>query len=504
MDNLWNKAKEGIRRQVSDQEFSIWIDPIRYVSCDRECLTLGVPNQFHQTMIERHYLAPIMASLQESSDFYGEIAIAVNDKKVDPSWDFPEGESGLISETSSGVANDQGEQSGEILATAEAADKLAPLPKQPLPSYSELIQNNIRKNEEKRRQREIDQLNDAAAEVKPQAFNPKYTFDNFVVGECNRFVHAASFAIANNTANYNPLFIYGGVGLGKTHLLRAIGNAFLAKNPRMKVFYLSSEMFTNELIKSIRENSMHLFREKYRNSDVLLIDDIQFIEEKERTQEEFFHTFNTLYESNKQIAIASDRTPKNFTQLQERLRSRFEWGLIADIQPPDLETKIAILEKRAREFQLHLPDDVKFYIAANIQANIRELVGSLMRIGALSDLENRRIDIDLVKEVLTLANDAADLSIEAIQARVCKYFKIGTEDLLSSVRNKEVVLARQIGMYLARELTKESFPAISIKFGRKDHTTTIHACKQVRKKMMESREFAKMVTGLEKELKNFK
>ena len=314
------------------------------------------------------------------------------------------------------------------------------------------------------------------------SLNPKYTFETFVIGNSNRLAHAASVAVAESPAKaYNPLFIYGGVGLGKTHLMHAIGHYILKQNMRSKVVYISSETFTNELINSIRDDRNNEFRSKYRNVDVLLIDDIQFIAGKESTQEEFFHTFNSLYEANKQIIISSDRPPKEIRTLEERLRSRFEQGLIADIQPPDLETRIAILRKKAKSENLSISDDVMLLIAKKIHSNIRELEGALIRVVAYSSLTNGEINEELANEALKdiLSNSKPKkVTPSAIKDVVGNYYNIKIEDFNAKKRNKSVVLPRQIAMFLCRELTDLSLPRIGEEFGR-DHTTIMHAYEKI-------------------------
>lgn len=313
--------------------------------------------------------------------------------------------------------------------------------------------------------------------------NPRYTFDTFVIGSNNRFAHAASLAVAEAPAKaYNPLFIYGGVGLGKTHLMHAIGHYVLNHSPSSRVVYISSEKFTNEFINSIRDNKTIQFRNKYRNVDILLIDDIQFIAGKEQTQEEFFHTFNALHEANKQIIISSDRPPKEIPTLEDRLRSRFEWGLITDVQPPDLETRIAILRKKAIADNLDVPNNVLVYIANRVDTNIRELEGALIRVVAYSALMNQPITIELAKEALkdivTTSRPKA-VSIQEIQQEVCNYYRLRIEDLKSKKRTKTVAFPRQIAMYLCRELTDYSLPKIGEDFGGRDHTTVMHAHEKI-------------------------
>lgn len=335
--------------------------------------------------------------------------------------------------------------------------------------------------------------------------NSKYTFDTFVIGNSNRFAHAASLAVAEAPAQaYNPLFIYGGVGLGKTHLMHAIGHYILNQDPKTNVVYVSSEKFTNELINSIRDDRNVEFRNKYRNVDVLLIDDIQFIAGKERTQEEFFHTFNALHDANKQIIISSDRPPKEIPTLEDRLRSRFEWGLIADIQPPDLETRVAILKKKANMENINVPNDVMLYIATEIQSNIRELEGALIRIVAYSSLTNKEITVDLAEEALKdiISSSAPKIiDIDMIKEAVSKNFKIKMEDFTSKKRTRSIAYPRQIAMYLSRELTDLSLPKIGEEFGGRDHTTVIHACDKISKDIEEDPNFKKRIEGVVKEIK---
>lgn len=335
--------------------------------------------------------------------------------------------------------------------------------------------------------------------------NPKYTFDSFVIGNSNRFAHAASLAVAEAPAKaYNPLFIYGGVGLGKTHLMHAIAHYTLSQNPNAKVVYVSSEKFTNELINSIREYKNEEFRNKYRNIDVLLIDDIQFIAGKEGTQEEFFHTFNALHEANKQIIISSDRPPKDIPTLEDRLRSRFEWGLITDIQAPDLETRVAILRKKANIENIIVSDDVMLYIATQIQSNIRELEGALIRVVAYSSLTNAEVTEELAEEALKdiLSNNKAkEVTVETIKQSISKNFNIKMDDFITKKRTRAIAYPRQIAMYLTRELTDLSLPKIGDEFGGRDHTTVIHAYDKITNDIEEDVNFKNKLDDIIKELK---
>jgi chromosomal replication initiator protein len=334
----------------------------------------------------------------------------------------------------------------------------------------------------------------------PNQLNPKYTFESFVVGESNRFAHAASLAVAEASGKaYNPLFIYGGVGLGKTHLMQAIGHFVLKNHPDYRVVYVSSEKFTNELINAIRFNRTPQFRDTYRNVEVLLIDDIQFFAGKESTQEEFFHTFNSLYESGCQIVISSDRPPKEIPTLQDRLRSRFEWGLITDIQAPDLETRIAILRKKASIEGWHLPNDVMVNVANQINSNIRELEGALIRIIAYGSFHNKQITWDLANEVLKdviSSSKSGRVSIPIIQQAVAEFFNIEIEDMKAHRRTKNVTYPRQIAMYLVRELTDYSLPKIGEEFGGRDHTTVIHSYEKIQELIKNDAEVDRIIKNL--------
>lgn len=333
--------------------------------------------------------------------------------------------------------------------------------------------------------------------------NPKYTFDTFVIGNSNRFAHAASLAVAEAPAKaYNPLFIYGGVGLGKTHLMHAIGHYIVSQGQKLSVVYVSSEKFTNELINSIRDDRNNEFRNKYRNVDVLLVDDIQFIAGKESTQEEFFHTFNALHEANKQIIISSDRPPKEIPTLEDRLRSRFEWGLIADIQAPDLETRIAILKKKAKIENISVPNNVMLYIATKIKSNIRELEGALIRVVAYSSLTNKEITEELAKEALKdiISNKPKEITVELIKSIVSKNYSIKMDDFNSKKRTQAIAYPRQIAMYLTRELTDLSLPKIGDEFGGRDHTTVMHAYNKIEKEIEDNEDFEEKIDTMLKDI----
>jgi chromosomal replication initiator protein len=329
--------------------------------------------------------------------------------------------------------------------------------------------------------------------------NPNYTFENFVVGSCNQFAHAASTAVTKNPAkSYNPLYIYGGAGLGKTHLMNAIGHFIILNDSGMKVLYITTEQFMNDLINHLQYGKILSFRQKYRNVDVLLMDDIHYLSGKERTKEEFFHTFNHLYDSQKQIVISSDCPPKEIPHLEERFRSRFEWGLIADLKPPDIETRIAILKKKSELEGVALPESVALYIADKVHSNIRVLEGYLRRVIAFASLKGEKIDLDLTKEALRSLLDSAStvVTIEKIQKIVCHQFKIKPSQLKSKNNSPKVAFPRQVAMYLSKELTKASLPEIGKKFGGKHHTTVIHSIRKIEKMHNEDPEFNKEINNL--------
>ena len=338
----------------------------------------------------------------------------------------------------------------------------------------------------------------------PVGLNPRYTFDTFIVGPSNQFAHAACRAVAEAPSrSYNPLFIYGGVGLGKTHLMHAIGQYVLQHHRDYKLTYISSERFMNEMINAVRYDRILDFRERYRSVDVLLVDDIQFVSGKEGTQNEFFHTFNALHDAQKQIVISSDRPPHDIPALEERLRSRFEWGLIADIQPPDIETRIAILKKKAETEVIPLPDSVAMYIASRIKSNIRELEGSLIRLIAYASLTGRGLTLDLAQDVLrnVLDHDDRAITIEQIQKFVAEYYQLKLADLKSRNNSKSIAMPRQVAMYLCKQLTQASLPEIGRSFGGKHHSTVIHSIKKVEELRKKNPEFDTLMSTLQESVK---
>jgi chromosomal replication initiator protein len=455
LDHIWKKTLENIKEKITNPSFNTWFSETKAVMTTAENqLVLQVPNNFIQEWIESQY-----------TDLIEEILTDLTGNK----WSL-------------------------ILLTPEEVKK-----------FKENKKNSTDKKEEKSEitvANENTEENNVESELKQNGFNPKYTFDTFVVGNSNRFAHAASLAVAEAPAKaYNPLFIYGDVGLGKTHLMQAIAHFILKNNPDYKVVYVSSETFTNELINSIKDDSTVDFRDKYRNIDILLVDDIQFLAGKERTQEEFFHTFNTLHESNRQLIISSDRPPKEIPTLEERLRSRFEWGLITDIQKPDLETRIAILRKKADIENLTIPNEVVIYIANKIQSNIRELEGALVKVIAYSSLVDREIDVDLAREALKdlvnkKKNESIEVNIERIKKIITDDYNLRMEDMQSKKRTQNIAFPRQIAMYLSRELTDFSLPHIGDEFGGRDHTTVIHAHNKIQEKIENENDFSNKIERL--------
>lgn len=440
---LWNATLDQMKEKISKPSFETWLKATKAHSLDEDTLTIIAPNEFARDWLENQYQTLIKETLVE-----------VTGSELKTKFIIPETKE-------------------ESLEDVKLSSKV--------PDTKD------------------------GEESPTSMLNSKYTFDTFVIGSGNRFAHAASLAVAEAPAKaYNPLFIYGGVGLGKTHLMHAIGHYVLDHNPNAKVVYITSEKFTNEFINSIRDNKAVNFRNKYRNVDVLLIDDIQFLAGKEQTQEEFFHTFNTLHEESKQIVISSDRPPKEIPTLEDRLRSRFEWGLITDITPPDLETRIAILRKKAKAEGLDIPNEVMLYIANQIDTNIRELEGALIRVVAYSSLINRDINASLAAEALKdiIPNQKPKvITIEDIQEAVAERFNIRLEDFPAKKRTKSVAFPRQIAMYLSRELTDFSLPKIGEEFGGRDHTTVIHAHEKITNMLDKDQQLQQELDEIREQLK---
>ena len=420
-NNIWEQVLACIETKVNRHSFLTWFKPTAFVADAPHTITVRVPNLLFRDWLAKHYAAVIDEALAETG-------------RSDSAIDF--------------VVDDR--------ATPAPAEPVAPPP--PAPAV------------------------DQPPITSPAGLNPRYTFDTFIVGPSNQFAHAACRAVAEAPSrSYNPLFIYGGVGLGKTHLMHAIGHYVLTNAQGLTLTYISSERFMNEMINAVRYDKILDFRERYRSVDILLVDDIQFLAGKEGTQTEFFHTFNSLYDSQKQIVISSDCPPHEIPALEERLRSRFEWGLIADIQPPDLETKVAMLKRKAEAEAVPLPDDVAIYIAGKIKSNIRELEGSLIRLIAYASLTGREISLPLAQEVLkkVLGHEDKAVTIDQIQKFVSEFYQLKFGDLKSRNNAKSVAMPRQIAMYLCKALTNASLPEIGKSFGGKHHSTVIHSIRKI-------------------------
>ena len=483
---LISSILHAVERRVNPLSFATWFGPVSLARDDERTLVVQVPNETYRHWISTNYADVLEESLEE-----------LDLKDVSIAYQIDDGRSGSNSGngdqpgsvTPSNARSDAtGHRTGPStgVASAGASSQLAQVtqpdeppserPSGPLPSMK---------------------LMDL--EPAELSLNTKYSFDTFVVGSCNQFAHAASQAVAEAPAKtYNPLFIYGGVGLGKTHLMHAIGHAIKSRNRHLKLSYISSEKFMNELINAIRYDKTLSFREKYRSIDVLLMDDVQFLAGKERTQEEFFHTFNALYDGQKQIVISSDCPPREIPTLEERLHSRFEWGLIADIQPPDLETKVAILKRKAEIERIKLPDNVALFIASKIKSNIRELEGSLVRLVAYASLNGRDLDMDLAQEVLKsfIEDDGRTITIEVIQRTVADHYGLRVADLKSKNNARSVAVPRQVAMYLCKHLTKASLPEIGREFGGKHHTTVIHSVNKITDLYERESDFHRLINSL--------
>ena len=440
----WEKILAQMKGEVSDQVYETWLRPLRFVTREGMTVFLATPHKFFKQWIEENHLPRIeeIARKELGEDVTVEIVVGGEEEALPP-------------------------------------------PVTPT-QYLQLPQEAVTRTR-----------------TVYGPLNIRYTFDRFVIGTGNQFAHAASVAVANDPGNsYNPLFIYGGVGLGKTHLLHAIGNEAQAKQPRLRVCYIPAEKFTNDLITSIRTNRMPEFKERYRNVDILLMDDVQFIAGKTRTQEEFFHTFNDLYSSRKQIVVSSDKFPKEIPDLEERIQSRFEWGLVADIQPPDIETRVAILNRKAEAESIALPEDVALFLATVVKSNIRELEGYLIRIGAHASLTRREINLDLARAILAplIVTAKREISPDAILKTVAEHYGVKVTDLRSERKHKSVAGPRQMAMYLMRELTDCSFPDIGQRFGGRDHTTVMYAVKKIEKNLADDVSLRGTVDSLRKKI----
>ncbi|MDI6801211.1 MAG: chromosomal replication initiator protein DnaA [Thermodesulfovibrionales bacterium] len=440
LEDIWEKCLLKIAEKVGDSTYELWFKPTKLIQLKDKTAIIEIPNRFFKDWIEDYY--PVIIS--ESMEGLLRYPIAIKFK------------------------------------TAEKED-----------ASLKRLDSKLENRRSKLASRGI-------------YLNPKYTFSTFIAGPSNQFAHAAASRVGENPGYaYNPLFIYGGVGLGKTHLMNAIGNAIVDKNTSTVVCYMSTEQFTNEVVSAIRHQKMGEFKDKYRNVDVLLIDDIQFISGKATTQEEFFHTFNSLYEKQHQIVVSSDRAPLEISDITDRLRSRFSMGLIADIQPPEIETKVAIIYKKAEMDRIAIDDDVAYFIATKIKSNIRELEGCLIKLGAHASLTGMPINIEMAKNVLKdlISREDRPVTVELIQKVVCEYFGIKTQDIKARKRTKEIANARQIAMYLSKQYTHLSLSEIGRNFGGKDHATVIYACKQVEDRRRADENLNKSIENLVRRIK---
>jgi chromosomal replication initiator protein len=438
--NPWARILDALEKKINRHSYETWLKPTRFSHCDERNIYVRVPTQEFKNIGER----------------YGD----------------------LISEALDGLE-----------MGFEDVIFVAPDPEQPKPPQAT---HGAPSGSQSR----FDF--DGAAQL-----NPKYKFDDFVVGSGNQFAHAAARAVGERPSKaYNPLFVYGGVGMGKTHLVQAIGHEIKRSQPQRSIRYLTSEAFTNEMINSLRYERMSSFRDKFRTVDVLIIDDIQFLSQKERTQEEFFHTFNALHEAQRQLVIASDRPPKELAEIEDRLRSRFEWGLIADIQPPDLETKVAILQKKADSDNITVPLDVALFIASNIRSNVRELEGAYIRLVAHSSLTGREISLNYAQEVLKqfIDQQVRKVTIESIQKAVAEQFGLRLPEIKQKNNSRAIVYPRQIAMYLAKHMTDCSLPEIGRQFGGKHHTTVLHSIEKIEEKRKEDKDLNRMLNKLTEQL----
>lgn len=440
LEDIWNSSLSKIEEKVGSSILDLWFRPIKLSQIKEQQITVEIPNRFFKDWTEDNY---------------------------------PD----IIGETIGGILG------YPVTIRYRIAEKVDPDVKK--------MDMRLENRRQKLASRGI-------------YLNPKYTFENFIIGPSNQFAHAAAKKVAEVPGRaYNPLFIYGGVGLGKTHLITAIGNAVIDKSPEISVIYVSAEQFTNEVVSAIRHEKMGELKDKYRNVDLLLLDDIQFIANKTQTQEEFFHTFNAIYEKQKQIVISSDRPPKEIGAVTDRLRSRFSMGLIADIQPPELETKVAILQKKSEMEKIHIPEEVAYYLASKVKSNIRELEGCLIRLGAQASLTGRPINKDMAKYILQdlIEEDEKPVTTDLIQKTVCEHYALKLSDMKAKKRTKEVALPRQIAMYLSKQLTNLSLSDIGKNFGGKDHATVIYACKQVEEKRAKDEAFNRMIENLLRKIK---
>ena len=441
MEKIWKSCRVELKKTLGETSFDTWIAPLNLKTSTDKTLILEAPDSFFKNWVESNYLPKILGAIKDTGHGNIEVKLEVNTTLLK-------------------------KQTNKIFKTITK-------------NFQEEPQDSLK-------------------------INPRFTFDNFIVGASNRMAHAASLAVATDPGkSYNPLFIYGGSGLGKTHLMQAAAHAILAKNPAAKVKYISSEKFTNELIFSIQHRSTPKFRQKYRNVDILLIDDIQFLSGKESAQEEFFHTFNDLYDYHKQIVVSSDKPPKEIPKLEDRLITRFSWGLVVDIQIPDFETRVAILHKKLEKDPVKIDEEVIFFIAENITSSIRELEGALVRIIAYSLIENKPITLDLAKDILKdmVKEIFKRITPDMILAKVADYYNIPKQDLKMDKRNRTLVLPRQVAMYLIRELTELSLPEIGSFFSAKHHTTILYSYKKIKEELKTKNQLKVAIDSLAQDIK---
>jgi len=460
-DEKWTSFLREIEKRINHESFSTWFKPVTLQACQGDTIYLRVPNRSYEDWITETYQEDVEEALKAVGCVGARLVFVYAESQE------PKPANGLLED-------DPPKPTGDIS----------------FGGFDSALSGSI--------------TGARIVDLEPLELplNPRYTFETFVVGSCNQFARAAAMAVADAPSRtYNPLFIYGGVGLGKTHLMHAIGHAIRNRDRHMRLVYISSEKFMNELINAIRYDKAQAFREKYRSIDVLLIDDIQFIAGKERTQEEFFHTFNALYDAQKQIVISSDCPPREIPTLEERLHSRFEWGLIADLQPPDLETKVAILKRKADLEKIDLSDNVALFIAGKIKSNIRELEGSLIRLIAYASLKQRPIDIELCKEVLNIEEEERPITIEMIQRVVSDHYGLRVSDLKSKNNSRNIAVPRQVAMYLCKQLTNHSLPEIGRHFGNKHHTTVLHSCEKISRLYHTQSDFHRLINNLISSLK---
>ena len=467
--NVWNNILQSVEKRLNKQIFDAWFRPIQFDGCDENQRIVHLrASQVNKDWVSTYYAEMINQTLKELNLPHYRLDWKIEDTEMEE--EYADDDAEFFFDRQDSFASPQAVGGNGFAA----------------PKPEVLIKNSS--------------TNFVDIEPIENSLNPKYTFDKFVVGECNRFAHAASLGAAESPGKtYNPLFIYGGVGLGKTHLMHAIGHSIKERNRHLRVAYITSEKFMNELINAIRYDKTQTFREKYRSIDVLLMDDVQFMAGKERTQEEFFHTFNTLHNDQKQIVISSDCPPREIPTLEERLHSRFEWGLIADIEPPDLETKVAILKRKADLDGVILPDDIAFFIAGKVRSNIRELEGSLVRLVAISSLRGVPISKMLAQDAMRNVIDSEQpegITMDRIARTVAAHYKLSLEELKSKNNSRQIAVPRQVAMYLCKRLTKNSFPEIGREYGGKHHTTVMHSVEKINALTKDDRNFHRVISEL--------